>query len=93
MVPDIGAGGLANVAVVRHCYDLGITYFDTDQKFGTERFIAAALSKVRHKVVITTKSEIQPDWDRQKMMEKTGISKTTVCRVFRGRKINPAQNP
>ena len=45
------------VAVVRHCFDLGITFFDTANMYPTsEEKLGIALKGVRNKVVIATKT-------------------------------------
>ncbi|MEZ4579611.1 MAG: aldo/keto reductase [Desulfobacterales bacterium] len=64
-ISEIGFGGIPiiplpkneAVSVVRHCYDLGITFFDTANMYQTsEEKIGAALGTVRDKVVIATKT-------------------------------------
>jgi predicted aldo/keto reductase-like oxidoreductase len=67
-IPDICGGGFPNAAMVRYCYDRGVTYFDTAQMFGTEIHLGKGLQGVRDKVVITTKYKIEPTDDRQKIM-------------------------
>jgi uncharacterized protein len=65
MVSEIGFGGIPIIplpleegaAVVRHCYDLGITFFDTANVYGdSEKKVGQALCDVRDKVVIATKT-------------------------------------
>ena len=62
---EIGFGGIpiipldheAAVNVVRHCFSQGITFFDTANMYGnSEKMIGDALSSVRDKVVIATKT-------------------------------------
>jgi len=62
---ELGFGGIPIIplsleegaAVVRHCYDLGITFFDTANIYGdSEKKIGAALAGVREKIVLATKS-------------------------------------
>jgi uncharacterized protein len=64
-VAELGFGGIPiiplsfeeGVAVVRHCYDLGITFFDTANIYGdSEKKIGEALASVRKKIVLATKS-------------------------------------
>ena len=64
-VSEIGFGGIPIIpltvedgaAVVRHCYDLGITFFDTANVYGdSEKKVGQALCGVRDKVVIATKT-------------------------------------
>lgn len=64
-VSEIGFGGIPIIplsvddgaAVVRHCYDLGITFFDTANVYrDSEKKIGQALGDVRDKVVIATKT-------------------------------------
>ncbi len=65
MVAELGFGGIPIIplsveegaAVVRHCYDLGITFFDTANIYGdSEKKIGIALADVRGKIVLATKS-------------------------------------
>ncbi len=64
-VSEIGFGGIPIIplsvedgaAVVRHCYDLGITFFDTANVYrDSEKKVGQALCGVRDKVVIATKT-------------------------------------
>jgi len=64
-VSELGFGGIPIIplpleegaAVVRHCYDLGITFFDTANVYGdSEKKVGQALCDVRDKVVIATKT-------------------------------------
>jgi predicted aldo/keto reductase-like oxidoreductase len=65
MVSELGFGGIpiirldhdAAVEVVRHCYENGVTFFDTANVYGdSERKIGEALESVRSKIVIATKT-------------------------------------
>jgi predicted aldo/keto reductase-like oxidoreductase len=65
IVSEIGFGGIPIIPlpleqgaeVVRHCYDLGITFFDTANVYGdSEKKVGKALCDVRDKVVIATKT-------------------------------------
>lgn len=64
-ISEIGFGGIPiiplpkneAVAVIKYCFDLGITFFDTANMYNTsEDKIGTALEKVRDKVVIATKT-------------------------------------
>ena len=64
-VSEVGFGGIPIIPlpleegaeVVRHCYDLGITFFDTANVYGdSEKKVGKALCDVRDKVVIATKT-------------------------------------
>lgn len=56
-IPIIRLGFDEAVEVVRHCYDRGVTFFDTANVYGdSERKIGAALESVRDKVVLATKT-------------------------------------
>ncbi|NJO22700.1 MAG: aldo/keto reductase [Sphingomonadales bacterium] len=47
------------IALVRAAYDLGITFFDTAEAYGTEGILGQSFtSSERDKVVISTKSRI-----------------------------------
>jgi len=65
MVSEVGFGGIPiinlcmeeGISLVRHCFDLGITFFDTANMYGdSEKKIGAALESVRDQVVIATKT-------------------------------------
>ena len=65
MVSEVGFGGIPiinlameeGVSLVRHCFDLGITFFDTANMYGdSEKKIGAALESVRDQVVLATKT-------------------------------------
>jgi uncharacterized protein len=65
VVSEIGFGGIpiiplnhdAAVDLIRHCFGRGITFFDTANMYGnSEKMIGDALSAVRDKVVIATKT-------------------------------------
>jgi predicted aldo/keto reductase-like oxidoreductase len=64
-ISEIGFGGIPiialskseAVAIVRYCFDLGITFFDTANMYlSSEEKIGTALQGVREKVVIATKT-------------------------------------
>ncbi|MGE5800384.1 MAG: aldo/keto reductase, partial [Syntrophaceae bacterium] len=64
-VSEIGFGGIPIIplsiedgaAVVRHCYERGITFFDTANVYrDSEQKVGQALCDVRDKVVIATKT-------------------------------------
>ncbi len=64
-VAELGFGGIPiirldfeeAVNVVRHCFECGITFFDTANVYGdSEKKIGAALESVRDKVVFATKT-------------------------------------
>lgn len=65
MVSELGFGGIPiirlgfdeAVEVVRHCFEHGITFFDTANVYGdSEKKIGVALESVRDKVVLATKT-------------------------------------
>lgn len=65
MVAELGFGGIPIIplsmdegaAVVRHCYEKGITFFDTANAYAdSEKKVGLALEDVREKVVIATKT-------------------------------------
>ena len=65
IVSEVGFGGIPIIpltldegaAVVRHGYELGITFFDTANVYGdSEKKVGKALCDVRDKVVIATKT-------------------------------------
>ena len=64
-ISEVGFGGIPiiplseneAVSVVKHCFDLGVTFFDTANMYPTsEEKIGTALKTVREKVVIATKT-------------------------------------
>jgi len=65
MVSEIGFGGIPitrvkvpeGVDIIRHCFELGVNFFDTARVYGdSELKIGAALEPVRDKVVVATKT-------------------------------------
>ena len=65
MVSEVGLGGIPimnlnmeeGVSLVRQCFDLGITFFDTANMYGdSEKKMGAALEPVRDQVVLATKT-------------------------------------
>jgi predicted aldo/keto reductase-like oxidoreductase len=81
VISDIGFGssGCPSADVVRHCYDRGMTYFDTAEMYGSEgwgegefveSFLGEALHDKRDKVVITTKCLAEATDDRKIIMSK-----------------------
>ena len=65
MVSQVAFGGIPIIplsleegaAVVRHCFERGITFFDTANMYGdSEKKIGQALESVRDRVVIATKT-------------------------------------
>jgi uncharacterized protein len=64
-ISEIGFGGIPiiplpqeeAVSVIKHCFDLGITFFDTANMYPTsEEKLGIALKSIRNKVAIATKS-------------------------------------
>jgi predicted aldo/keto reductase-like oxidoreductase len=81
VISDIGFGssGCPSADIVRHCYDRGMTYFDTAEMYGSEgwgegefveTFLGEALHDKRDKVVITTKYLAEAKDDRALIMSK-----------------------
>jgi predicted aldo/keto reductase-like oxidoreductase len=81
VISDIGFGssGCPSADIVRHCYDRGMTYFDTAEMYGSEgwgegefveSFLGEALHDKRDKVVITTKYLAEAKDDRTLIMSK-----------------------
>jgi hypothetical protein len=81
VISDIGFGssGCPSADIVRHCYDRGMTYFDTAEGYGTEgwgegdyveNFLGEALHDKRDKVIITTKYLAEAKDDRKLIMSK-----------------------
>lgn len=65
MVSEVGFGGIPiinvgmedAIALLRHCFELGITFFDTANMYGdSEKKMGAALETVRDQVVLATKT-------------------------------------
>ena len=54
----LGASTEESIQIVREALDLGITYFDTAQAYGTEEIVGHALKGHRDEVVISTKANI-----------------------------------
>jgi aryl-alcohol dehydrogenase-like predicted oxidoreductase len=60
-----------SVAVVRAAIDMGINFIDTAAAYGTEKIVGEAVRGLRDKVVISTKTAIQP-WGEPKAAPFTG---------------------
>jgi len=65
LVSELGFGGIPIIplsmeegaAVVRHCFEKGITFFDTANAYGdSEKMVGLALENVRDQVVLATKT-------------------------------------
>lgn len=65
LVSEVGFGGIPiinlsmeeGIALVRHCFGLGITFFDSANMYGdSEKKIGAGLESVRDQVVLATKT-------------------------------------
>ena len=72
-VSDISFGGsrLTDFALVRRAFERGVTYFDTAESYRqgrSEEAMGRALSKVRNRVVIASKSKAGAKDDRKQMM-------------------------
>jgi hypothetical protein len=67
---SMGTGSTADPKLIRYAYDRGITYFDTAEGYPmgghglAEKSIGTALSDVRGKVVITSKTATKSDTRR-----------------------------
>ncbi len=69
------------VKLIRHAYDLGVTFFDTAEVYGpyvNEELVGEALKPVRDKVVIATKFGIQIENGKQVQNSKPEIIKSSV---------------
>jgi hypothetical protein len=56
-IPIINLGMEEAVSLLRHCFELGITFFDTANMYGdSEKKIGAALEHLRDRVVLATKT-------------------------------------
>ena len=60
-----------SVAVVRAAIDMGINFIDTASAYSTEKIVGEAMRGLRDKVVISTKTAIQP-WGEPKAAPFTG---------------------
>ena len=60
-----------SVAVIRAAIDMGINFIDTAAAYGTEKIVGEAVRGLRDKVVISTKTAIQP-WGEPKAAPFTG---------------------
>ena len=73
-VSDVSFGGsrLSDASLVRYAYERGVTYFDTAESYrggDSEIAMGQALSKVRDKVVIASKTKAWESNHRGHMME------------------------
>ncbi len=103
VISDIGFGssGCPSADVVRHCYDRGMTYFDTAEGYGTkgwreggyvEDFLGEALHDKRDKVILTTKYVAEAKDDRKLIMSKLEASlrrlRTDYVDIFLNHSVN-----
>jgi aryl-alcohol dehydrogenase-like predicted oxidoreductase len=59
---DTGGSEEQAIGVIQHALELGVTYFDTADEYGTETVVGKVLSPVRDEVVISTKTKpLRPD--------------------------------
>ena len=59
---DTGGSEDQALEVIRRSLELGVTYFDTADEYGTEELVGRALAPVRAEVVISTKTKpLRPD--------------------------------
>jgi aryl-alcohol dehydrogenase-like predicted oxidoreductase len=59
---DTGGSEDQALDVIRRSLELGVTYFDTADEYGTEELVGKALAPVRNEVVISTKTKpLRPD--------------------------------
>lgn len=73
-VSDVSFGGsrLSDASLVRYAYDRGVTYFDTAESYrggDSEAAVGRALSKVRDKVVIASKTKAWEGQHKGHMMD------------------------
>lgn len=69
------------IKLIRHAYDLGVTFFDTAEVYGpfvNEELVGEALEPVRDKVVIATKFGIQIENGKQIQNSKPEIIRSSV---------------
>lgn len=72
-VSDVSFGGsrLSDPSLVRYAYERGVTYFDTAESYrggSSEIAVGSALSGVRDKVVIASKTKARVGDDRKRIM-------------------------
>lgn len=69
------------IKLIRHAYDLGVTFFDTAEVYGpylNEELVGEALEPIREKVVIATKFGIQMENGKQVQNSKPEIIRKSV---------------
>lgn len=69
------------IKLIRHAYDLGVTFFDTAEVYGpylNEELVGDALEPIREKVVIATKFGIQMENGKQVQNSKPEIIRKSV---------------
>lgn len=88
IVSEVGFGGIPiiplpfdeGVAVVRHCYEAGATFFDTANVYrDSERKIGQALAGVRDRVVLATKTQKRDREGAAKQIEESLAGLRTDC--------------
>lgn len=79
-VSEVGFGGIPitrvdpseGADIIRHCFDLGVNFFDTARFYGdSEPKIGAALEPVRDKVVVATKTMARDAVEANKQLEES----------------------
>lgn len=68
-----GASMKESVAVIQRALDLGITYIDTAQAYGTEPIVGKALGRRRSEVVLSTKAS--PRLQNGALLDERGLRK------------------
>lgn len=69
------------IKLIRHAYDLGVTFFDTAEVYGpyvNEELVGEALEPIRDKVVIATKFGIQIENGKQVQNAKPEIIRSSI---------------
>lgn len=69
------------IKLIRHAYDLGVTFFDTAEVYGpylNEELVGVALEPIRDKVVIATKFGIQIENGKQVQNSKPEIIRKSI---------------
>lgn len=69
------------IKLIRHAYDLGVTFFDTAEVYGpylNEELVGEALEPIRDKVVIATKFGIQMENGKQVQNSKPKIIRKSI---------------
>lgn len=101
-VSEVGFGGIPitrvdlseGADIIRHCFDLGVNFFDTARFYGdSESKVGAALEPVRDKVVVATKTMARDAEEANKQLEESlNALKTNYIDLYQAHNISTRED-